>query len=292
VPGGIDHIVHAVHDLDAAAVLYRGLGFTVGARNRHPPAWGTHNHIVQFADVFVELLALADESAIAPHGERFFSFGTFNRDFLAHGQGLSMLVLEGRDSGAEAEAFRAAGIGDFALFDFQREAKRPDGTPTKVAFTLVYARDAEAPDIGYFTCKQHYPENFWNPAFQRHANGVTGVASVVLVADRPDDHRHFLRAFAGVGELSAAAGGGFAVKTPRGDIEVIDPKGFTERFGTAPPDTGRGARLAALRFTVPDLAAPRAIFQAAGIDFTDLTQRLVVGPERALGATLAFEGAG
>jgi len=33
---GLDHIVHAVRDLDAAADLYRRLGFTVGARNRHP----------------------------------------------------------------------------------------------------------------------------------------------------------------------------------------------------------------------------------------------------------------
>ena len=32
---GLDHIVHAVRDLDAAAELYRRLGFTAGARNRH-----------------------------------------------------------------------------------------------------------------------------------------------------------------------------------------------------------------------------------------------------------------
>jgi catechol 2,3-dioxygenase-like lactoylglutathione lyase family enzyme len=35
---GLDHIIHAVRDLDAAAELYRRLGFTVGARNRHPRA--------------------------------------------------------------------------------------------------------------------------------------------------------------------------------------------------------------------------------------------------------------
>lgn len=46
MPRGLDHIVHAVRDLDAAAALYKSLGFTVGARNRHP--WGTHNYIVQF----------------------------------------------------------------------------------------------------------------------------------------------------------------------------------------------------------------------------------------------------
>src|SRR5256885_12438117 len=50
-----DHIVHAVHDLDAVGDAYARLGFTVGARNRHP--WGTHNRIVQFPGVFIELLA-------------------------------------------------------------------------------------------------------------------------------------------------------------------------------------------------------------------------------------------
>ena len=45
MPRGLDHIVHAVRDLDAAAAFYRRLGFTVSARNRHP--WGTHNHIIQ-----------------------------------------------------------------------------------------------------------------------------------------------------------------------------------------------------------------------------------------------------
>ncbi len=129
--------MHAVSDLDAEADFYARAGFTVGARNRHPPAWGTQNHIVQLPGCFVELLAMADTSAIVPHGERHFSFGAFNRDFLARGQGLSMLVLEGQDSAAEAQAFRSAGIGDFDLFDFARDARRPDGSPTKVAFTLA-----------------------------------------------------------------------------------------------------------------------------------------------------------
>ena len=41
MPHGLDHIVHAVRDIDAAAEFYVRAGFTVGGRNRHP--WGTHN---------------------------------------------------------------------------------------------------------------------------------------------------------------------------------------------------------------------------------------------------------
>ena len=58
MPRGLDHIVHAVHDLDAAAAVYERLGFTVGARNRHP--WGTHNRIVQLPGFFIEILAVGE----------------------------------------------------------------------------------------------------------------------------------------------------------------------------------------------------------------------------------------
>src|SRR2546421_7377212 len=64
IPRGLDHIVHAVHDLDAAGDAYARLGFTVGARNRHP--WGTHNRIVQFPGVFIELLSVGEPERIPP----------------------------------------------------------------------------------------------------------------------------------------------------------------------------------------------------------------------------------
>jgi hypothetical protein len=291
VTRGLDHVAHAVHDLAAAAALYTRAGFKVGARNRHAPAWGTQNHIVQLPGFFVELLAMADVSAIAPHAAHFFSFGAFNRDFLARGQGLSMLVLEGRDSAAEAQAFRAAGIGDLQLFEFEREAKRPDGTPTKVAFSLAFARDAKAPDIGFFTCKQHYPENFWNPAFQHHANTATGIAGVVLVAENPSVHRKFFAAFAGGREVLTSPAG-VAVKTPRGEIQVMNQASFARQFGTRPPDITRGARLAALRFAVRDMTAARAALRTGNIDFLEPKERLVIGPDAALAATLVFESAG
>ena len=172
--------------------------------------------------------------------ERHFSFGAFNRDFLARGQGLSMLVLEGQDSAAEAQAFRAAGIGDFDLFDFARDARRPDGTPTKVAFTLAFARDAAAPDIGFFTCRQHYPENFWNPAFQNHANGVTGIAGIVLVADRPQDHRAFLAAFTGA-DVARDHVRHHRQKLRAAKSSDASPASFARRFGAMPPPTRTAA---------------------------------------------------
>ena len=286
---GLDHIVHAVRDLDAAVALYRRLGFTVGARNRHAPEWGTQNHIVQLPGTFVELLAVTDPAGIAPHAPRSFSFGAFNRDFLGRQQGLSMLVLEGRGA-ADVEAFRAAGIGDFELYEFAREGKRPDGTAIKLAFALAFARDPGAPDVGLFSCQQRYPENFWNPAFQVHANTAAAVAGVVLVANNPSDHHIFLSAFVGERELLATSSG-ITLKTPRGEIQVMNPVAFANHFDIAPPDIARGARLAALRFAVRDRGKAGTLLADAGVPFRTHREKLVIGPQTAMGATLVFEAA-
>ena len=257
MPRGLDHIVHAVRDLDAAAELYRRLGFTVGARNRH--SWGTHNHVVQLPGSFVELLTVAEPEKLGHDG---FSalFGTFNRIFLKDQEGLSLLILESGDAAADAAAFRADGIAVSDALHFEREGKRPDGTAVKVGFSLAFARDAKAPAIGFAACQQHYPENFWNPAFQQHPNTVSGVAGVVLVAENPTDHHIFLSAFSGVRDLSATSSG-VTASTPRGDIRVMDPSAFRSHFGAEPPDISQGARLAAMQFRVRDRAALTAALE-------------------------------
>ena len=285
---GLDHIVHAVRDLEAATEFYRRAGFTVGVRNRHP--WGTHNHIVQFPGVFVELVAVGEPEAIPSATPRSISFGAFIRDFVSRHEGLAMLVLEGRDAAADAAAFRAAGIGDFDVFDFAREAKRPDGSTVKVAFSLAFAADRQGPDIGYFTCQQHYPENFWNSAFQTHANSATGIAGVVLVADNPADHHIFLKAFAGVSDLKSTSQG-IRIATPRGEIQVMDPQTFRMLFAAEPPVVTRGSRLAAIRFSLPGTADMKSVLARGGIAAKERAGSLIVPPDAAHGATLIFEAA-
>jgi hypothetical protein len=286
MPRGLDHIVHAVRDLDAAAEFYRRAGFTVGARNRH--AWGTHNYIVQFPGVFIELIAIGEPELIRIGAPGTFSFGAFLRDFLAREEGLAMLVLEGKGASEDAAAFREAGIGDFKPFNFEREAKRPDGAPTKVAFSLVFAADEKAPDIGYFTCQQHHPENFWNPAFQQHPNGATTIAGIVMVSENPEDHRHFVSSFAGERHIDADANG-ISVTTPRGVIQVVNPSAWRATTGTEPPDLTRGARLAAIRLLVRDKAAVMSALKSSDIPASERDGSVVVPPDAAHGATLIFE---
>jgi hypothetical protein len=283
---GLDHIVHAVRDLDAAADLYRRLGFTVGARNRHP--WGTHNHLIQLPGFFIELLAVVEPEKLG--GEGFSAlFGTFNRLFLKRHEGLSLMILESHDAVADAADFRTAKIAASDVLHFEREGKRPDGGTVKVGFSLAFARDAGAPEIGFAVCQQHYPENFWNPAFQQHANTASGIAGAVLAAENPTDHHIFLSAFTGERELHAGSGA-VTAPTPRGDIKMMDPAAYRTRFGVAPPDISQGARLAAIRLSVRDPAALRTALERGRIAYDEHMGAIVIAPEAAMGATLVFEG--
>jgi catechol 2,3-dioxygenase-like lactoylglutathione lyase family enzyme len=286
MPRGLDHIVHAVRDLDAAADLYRRLGFTVGARNRHP--WGTHNHIVQFPGFFIELLTLAEPDKLGSDGFSLL-FGAYNGDFLKRDEGLSLLILESRDAAADESAFRAAGIAGSQVMRFEREARHPDGSAVKVGFSLAFADNKAAPDIHFAVCQQHYPENFWNPAFQKHANSVSGVAGVVAVSEEPERHLAFMQSFVGASATINEAG--FAIATPRGTIEVVTPAAFVRRFGVTPPDVSRGARLAALRFTAADASLVQSAPELAGIGGLYTENATVTGRRDAMGAVLVFEPA-
>jgi catechol 2,3-dioxygenase-like lactoylglutathione lyase family enzyme len=163
MPHGLDHIVHAVRDLDAAAEFYGRAGFTVGSRNRHP--WGTHNYIVQFAGVFIELLGVGEADLITAATPGTFSFASFSRDFLTRDQGLAMLVLEGRGAAADAEAFRAAGIGRVERQGrvFTRVRRRSQNArrrllhlPATLSGELLESGIPAAPEWRFGHCRSHH----------------------------------------------------------------------------------------------------------------------------------------
>jgi catechol 2,3-dioxygenase-like lactoylglutathione lyase family enzyme len=286
MPRGLDHIVHAVRDLDAAADFYRRLGFIVGARNRHD--WGTHNHVVQLPGFFIELLTLAEPDKLGKDGLSRL-FGAFNQAFLREHEGFSFLMLESADAAADAAQFKQAGIAASDALRFERAGKRPDGAEIKVAFSLAFARDPLAPDCGFAVCQQHFPENFWNPAFQAHPNGVSAVAGIVMVADNPSDHHIFLSAFANERVLHSTSNG-ISLQTPRGRIEIMTPVAYRKSFDCEPPGLAGGARIAALRFFVREPGGMEAVLREAGLKARDHLGRLVVGPDLAFGAALVFEG--
>jgi hypothetical protein len=287
MPRGIDHLVLAARDLNAQADLYRRLGFQVGARNRHP--WGTLNHIVQFDRHFLELIS-TEPGFVRPDPRLpVAQFSDPIADLLGRREGMSQLVLESADAAADQADFAAHGIGGRETFFFERRGRRPDGSEVHVAFTLAFARHPEIREAGFFVCQQHFPENFWNPAFQRHPNRVTGVAAVVMhaVGEAADA---VISRFCRQPQSSPIAGGR-AYDTGRGLIELVERAAFERAYGEAPVLTCETC-FAAVRFACRDLAALERGLLAGRVPHGRQGDRIVVPAAAAHGIALAFETRG
>jgi hypothetical protein len=286
---GLDHIVHAVDDLDGAAEFYRKLGFTVGVRNKH--SWGTHNQLVQLDNFFIEILTVAEPDLIdrdAEHAGLARHFGMFLRDALARGQGLAMLILQSDDMAGDTMAFARAGIGKSAELAFTRQGQEPNGTMVTLGFSLAFVSDPKSPDTGFAISRRHHPARFWNRALQAHPNSAHAVHGVVLVADSPTDHHIFLESFTGCRDLHSTSMG-LVAQTPRGVIEIVEPVAFADRFGFTPVVSGDAMTLAALRLGVLWSGRIEGHLRDNGIAFERYGNACVVKPETAYGATLVFE---
>jgi catechol 2,3-dioxygenase-like lactoylglutathione lyase family enzyme len=286
MPGGLDHLVVAVRDLDAAAAFYQRLGFQVGARNQHP--WGTANRLIQFPGAFVELVGLGEGGEVPPHGTRSFSFGAFVRDYLARREGIAMLVLDTDDAKADSARFAGSGIGDFEPFFFERRGRRPDGSETHVAFTLAFARDENAPGAGFFVCQHHYPENFWNEAFQQHPNRALGLSSVVLTSPAPAQHKRFLDLFTGAS--AAETGSDLSYPLARAQLDVLTADDAAESYGSIDAEPDRGC-FVAFAVRVADIEQQARNFDTGSIPYQRIGSRLVVASSGAFGVAIAFEPA-
>ncbi|MXN66997.1 VOC family protein [Stappia sp. GBMRC 2046] len=284
---GLDHVVWAVRDIDAASRFLEGIGFTLTPLARHP--WGTVNRLIQLNGFFIELLSVGDEALIPDAGNGAFSFGAFNRDFLKQREGGSMLVMESRDPDDDRQAFEKAGLPTFKPFSFERIAKSPDGSERKVAFDLTFTRDEHAPDIGFFTCHHRFPENFWQERFQKHPNSVNEISAAVIAVAEPADHHIFYSAFTGVRETRTTSLG-IEIATPRGDVDLFTPAGYRALYGDANTSSAvLSPSIAAIRMKATDRGTLEACLRGAGVNHYRSQGGLVIPAEGCFGLSLIFD---
>jgi len=207
----IDHAVIAVPSLDRAAECYQALGFTLTPRAAHPDHMGTANRLAQFTGGnFIELVEIDRPHLLMPHdftaAPARFGFGAHNQGFLTKRHGMSALVFATEDAEAEAARLADAGFDAYRPLHFERRATQPDGSETGVAFTLAFATSPHMPEIAFYFCQNHFPENFWKPAFQSHANGAGEITRVVIAAPNPARHSEFLARLIGAPAIAVDDG--------------------------------------------------------------------------------------
>jgi hypothetical protein len=283
MPRHLDHLVICVRDLAQAALDWQTHGFSLTPTGVHP--FGTSNRLAMFGNNFIELLAVTDAAAVPSASSGRFSFAAHNQDFLATGEGMSMLAMHSDDAHADAARFEAHHIGAYAPFDFGRDAVLPGGGTARVAFSLAFVTDPAMPGIAFFTCQQrHPPELFWKPEYQRHLNGALRVIEVVMSAPEPAAHRCFLER---ITESTAELGPGRLTVGARGDrITVLGPSEMARRLpGSA---INPSPRFCAARLAVTDLDATKRALKNNGVAFEVSGAVLLVPSAVSHGLTLEF----
>lgn len=173
---GIDHLVHAVDDLEGCAAAFARLGFTLTPRGRHRNM-ATGNYCIMFPDDYIELMGI-----VAPDMP---DRGLRDR-MAAQGEGLDRCAFSVADVDAAVTAFSEAGYKTRGPLDLRRPLELPEGE-VEPRFSLIHFDGGEMPLLNGFICYHETPEITRRPDWLTHANGVRRIIGIFGVADDATD---------------------------------------------------------------------------------------------------------
>ena len=173
-----------------------------------------------------------------------------------------MLILNSSNAADDARSFEAAGIGGLKVFDFAREGANAGRHAGQARVLARFRRAIRHRRMFALRCAS---------IIFRRISGIrrsrpmpmarATVPGVAMVADNPTDHHIFLKAFTGVSDLHSSSIG-IKARTGNGDVEIMEPVAFRDRFGVSPDVSGEGMTLNAMRFAVSDMARGRDLASA------------------------------
>jgi hypothetical protein len=266
---GIDHIIVAVRDLEAARTGWVRLGFTPTPRGRHI-GQGTANYCIMFGRDYLELLGFVERDE---HAHRL-------ETFLAQREGpMSVAFAPERDAEATSASLAGRGLHPSAPRALGRALELPEGDVTP-RFSLLNLPPEETPALDCFVCGHLTPELVRRREWLTHPNSVIGIKAVHLVADDPSTLAVAYRRLFGDDRVAMTARG-LEVDTGRNRLIFTRPA----MSGTDIPPPA----ITALELRIDSRAASEAYLKSAGIVFMALPDgRLAISPAEANGTSLLF----
>ncbi len=273
---GLDHVVIAVADLDAAQADYARMGFTLTPRGHH--SIGSSNHCIMFGADYLELLASPAEP---PHPWR-----QFYTDYLAAGEGLAGIALATDSARRLYTDMLWAGFAPADPLDLSRPVAWDDGT-REARFCITQLDPAKTPGVSVFACEHRTRELVWRPAWQQHANGARALAAIaMLVEDVALSAHPYARLF---DTRPVEIDEGLLVNTGTAPIAFMNAAALAARL----PDVVLGAHpapaAAVLFLHVADRDAVDTVLRAGGMRPQRMPDgSIAVGADRAHGVALVF----
>jgi hypothetical protein len=247
---GLDHLVVAVRNLDAAAAAWKRLGFTVSPRGTHSAHLGSGNHTIVFGDDYIELLGILNETE---HNQ-------FTVAFLKDREGVERAAFTTDDAAAGVVELKARGLEGAGPLSFSRPVDMPDGSRSEAKFKIFTWPPHEAPaGLRIFACQHLTRDTVWIPKLQRHANGARRLVRVEIVARAPKHAAAQLSRL--IDQPVQPVGTGFRVASGdrRAVFEFYDAAVFAERYPDAVRNGAAQGGAAAIVIACDDLARARAL---------------------------------
>jgi hypothetical protein len=228
----LDHVAHFVPDLGAAARVAESLGFKVTPESAHraqgAPA-GTANRCIMLEEGYIEILAPTLDT---PNARR-------TRDYMARYDGVHLACFGSPQAEAEHRRLGEHGFEPEPLVSLERTLEGGE----KVRFKVVYVPPAKMPEGRVQYVEQLTPEAIWTAANLAHANGVTGLKAIYVVADNPAETAARWARFSGL--LPIPEGALVRLDCTRGRVFVGTREELKRVLGAAPAAPGlAGYRLA------------------------------------------------
>jgi Glyoxalase-like domain len=274
---GVDHVVVAVHDLDAAAKSWARLGFTLSPRGLHSAPMGTANYTIMFGEDYLELIGVVAET----------EQNKPTRSFLAEREGIERTAFTARDAAAGAAELSSRGFNPIGPVSFGRPVDLPGGGTTEAKFSVFrWPLDQRPAGMRIFACQHHTRAAVWIPEIQTHANRVTRIARVELLSPDPKGAAEHMSKLTDQ-PLMRDADGSFKVPSgaTRADFMFYDKAMLAKRYPAKVLAGLPYEGAVSLVLGTSDMAAATATLGATGISHNGM---LVAPPSVANGVIVAF----
>ncbi|MEN4587003.1 VOC family protein [Pantoea agglomerans] len=269
----LDHAVINVADqLDSASARFRRLGFQLTERGHH--SLGSSNHLAIFGENYLELLGYETGK------------GSQRADLWQSPLGLSGLVWKSSDAESEFQHLQRQDLDGDPPAAFHRPVTLPDGLVSEAHFRTVRIRPSLVPNGRSFFCQHLTPEAVWQPAWQRHPNGVRNISEFVIVAQDPALSALVYSRLFGAAKVLACPEGAFVLRAGAATVRFASEDYAQQRFGPLPEDYDGSARMVALGFETEDLDLVKRALVKGEIAFQEQPEAIVV--ESAEGFNLAL----
>ncbi|MET7461140.1 VOC family protein [Nonomuraea sp. NPDC005501] len=281
----IDHSVLYTTDMDATAAAYEALGFTLSPLSMHMGSdrpggerrpMGAGNRCALFGRTYLELLGLYGDGSVDPWNIR---------PLIAQYEGLHGYSFGCTDIETAEKRLRTAGLSSSGVLPLQRDVDTLDGVES-ARFQAVHLDRALTPE-GLIHAAYHLtPELIHQPRYLEHANGATGLYSVLLVVDDADLEPTVARYALILATEPTIEGPVHVLPLPLGRVEVVAVSAFRAMMPGEPVPAL--PYMAGQAVSVRDVQAARDLVEGNGFTTGDIPGGFFVGAAQARGAALAF----